>query len=64
MIACVAGLSGVVIGLLNNGKRWAKTLQTTQHAPVTFIAIDVAADVLIVRVVLRANNLLMANLKI
>ena len=29
-----------------------------------FVAFDVAADVLIVRAVLRANNLLVANLEV
>jgi len=47
--------------MINKRQGWTKAFQPTQHAPVTFVTFNVTADVMLVRAVLRANNLLLYN---
>ena len=61
--ALAAGESSV-IGFFDNRKGRTKAFQPAHHAPMTLVAFDVAAYVLIVCAVFRAHNLFFGDFEI
>jgi hypothetical protein len=49
---------------INSRKRWSEAFKKAQHAPMAFVAFNVAVDVILVSAVLRANNVLFGRLEI